>query len=351
MKLPNGFGSVHKLSGNNRRNPYVAKKTKGWEINPETGKAKQLYTTVGYYPTRKEALIALSEFNANPYDVNAAKVTFEDVYEKWSTEHFTAVSDSNVKGYKAAWLLCDKIANMRFVDVKLDHLQMIVDESGKNFPTLRKLKVLFGMMYKYAVIHEIVPKERDMVEYVNIKKAGNPNSYDRKPFTKTEVNRIWEVKDTNIYFTVVLMLIYTGCRISELLDLKKEDINLKERYFKIIEAKTAAGIRTAPIAEKIYPFFEYWYNLNDCEYLLSNPEGQHFQYRNYYDSYWLPLIETVGMTHRPHDCRHTCISLLAVAGVSDKIIKKIVGHKGQGVTETVYTHFEIEELIDAINKI
>lgn len=73
MKLPNGFGTVYKLSGN-RRNPYVAKKTKGWEIDPKTGKSKQLYTVVGYYPTRKEALTALAEFNANPYDVNAAKV-------------------------------------------------------------------------------------------------------------------------------------------------------------------------------------------------------------------------------------------------------------------------------------
>ena len=340
MKLPNGFGTVYKQPGN-RRNPYVAKKTKGWEINPETGKAKQLYTIVGYYPTRKEALTALSEFNANPYDVNAAKVTFETVYDRWSSEHFPTVSDSNVKGYKAAWLLCDKIAKMRFVDVKLDHLQMIVDESGKNYPTLRKLKALLSLMYKYAVIHEIIPKERNLVEYVNIKNAGNPNAYDRKPFSKAEVNRIWKVKDTNIYYTVVLMLIYSGCRISELLDLKKENINLEERWFKIIEAKTAAGIRTAPISD----------NLNDCEYLLSTPEGEHFKYRNYYDSYWIPLIEAVGMSHRPHDTRHTCISMLTVAGVSDKIIKKIVGHKGQGVTETVYTHFEIEELLDAINKI
>ena len=350
MKLPNGFGTVYKQPGN-RRNPYVAKKTKGWEINPETGKAKQLYTIVGYYPTRKEALTALAEFNANPYDVNAAKVTFEDVYDRWSSAHFQTVSDSNVKGYKAAWLLCDKIATMRFVDVKLDHLQMIVDESGKNYPTLRKLKALLSLMYKYAVIHEIIPKERNLVEYVNIKNAGNPNAYDRKPFSKTEVNRIWKVKDTNIYYTVVLMLIYSGCRISELLDLKKENVNLEERWFKIIEAKTAAGIRTAPISEKVYPFFEYWYNLNNCEYLLSTPEGEHFKYRNYYDSYWIPLIEAVGMSHRPHDTRHTCISMLTVAGVSDKIIKKIVGHKGQGVTETVYTHFEIEELLDAINKI
>lgn len=57
------------------------------------------------------------------------------------------------------------------------------------------------------------------------------------------------------------------------------------------------------------------------------------------------------MQHKPHDTRHTCISLLTVAGVDDKIIKKIVGHKGQGVTEIIYTHFEIQQLIEAIDKI
>ena len=126
---------------------------------------------------------------------------------------------------------------------------------------------------------------------------------------------------------------------------------MTERCFKILEAKTEAGIRTVPIAEKIVPFFEYWLNLNDCEYLLSTPEGEHFQYRNYYDSYWKPLLETIGSNHRPHDTRHTCISLLAAAGIDERVIKKIVGHKGQGVTETVYTHFELEELKEAINKI
>ena len=44
------------------------------------------------------------------------------------------------------------------------------------------------------------------------------------------------------------------------------------------------------------------------------------------------------MSHRPHDTRHTCISLLAEAGVDDRMVKKIVGHKGQGVTQQVYTH-------------
>lgn len=350
MKLPNGFGSVYKLSGN-RRNPYVAKKTKGWEIDEKTGKAKQQYITVGYYPTRKEALTALAEFNTNPYDIDTANITLEEIYERWSDEHFPTISNSNINGCKAAWSNCSKIAKMRFVDIKLDHLQMIVDESGKNHPTLRKLKGLFGMMYKYAVIHEIIPKERNMVEYVNIKNAGNPNAYNRKPFNKTEIERLWKAKNTNIYCTVILMLIYSGCRISELLDLEKENINLQERYFNIIKSKTKSGIRTVPIAEKVYPFFEYWYNLNSCDYLLSTPDGKHFSYRNYYDSYWTPLIESLNMTHLPHDTRHTCVSLLTSAGVMDKIIKKIVGHQGQSVTEIVYTHFEIQQLIDAINKI
>ena len=62
-------------------------------------------------------------------------------------------------------------------------------------------------------------------------------------------------------------------------------------------------------------------------------------------------MEQIEMQHKPHDTRHTCISLLTVAGVDDKIIKKIVGHKGQGVTEIIYTHFEIQQLIEAIDKI
>lgn len=53
MKLPNGFGSVHKLPGN-RRNPWRARKTAGWETDFEKGTCKQKYITIGYYPTQKD---------------------------------------------------------------------------------------------------------------------------------------------------------------------------------------------------------------------------------------------------------------------------------------------------------
>ena len=84
---------------------------------------------------------------------------------------------------------------------------------------------------------------------------------------------------------------------------------------------------------------------------LSTPDGKHFEYRNYYDSYWKPLLLPLNMKHRPHDCRHTCVSLLTAVNVDERTIKRIVGHKGQGVTQQVYTHFEIETLLEAIDKI
>ena len=294
---------------------------------------------------------ALADYNKSPYDVDASKVTFAEVYDRWSDEHFPTVSESNAKGYRAAYLLCDSISNKRMADIKLDDLQYIADNSGKNTPTLRKYKVLVGLMFKYAVIHDIITPDMNKTQYIDIKKAGNPNAYNREPFSKKEIDTVWKMHTTNVYFNVILILIYSGCRISELLDLKKENVNIKERWFDITASKTDAGIRKVPISDKILPFFEYWYNLNDCEYLLSTPDAQHFEYRNYYDSYWKPLIEQMGMNHRPHDTRHTCISLLAEAGVDERLVKKIVGHKGQGVTQQVYTHFEIEALLDAINKI
>lgn len=47
MRHPNSFGSVHKLPGK-RRKPWRARKTKGWEIDEETGKVKQIYIIIGY---------------------------------------------------------------------------------------------------------------------------------------------------------------------------------------------------------------------------------------------------------------------------------------------------------------
>ncbi len=61
---------------------------------------------------------------------------------------------------------------------------------------------------------------------------------------------MWDNAYSVKHVPIVLVLIYTGLRIGELLDLKKEDVYLEKRYFDIKEAKTKSGIRSVPIAEK-----------------------------------------------------------------------------------------------------
>lgn len=50
MKLPNGYGSVTKLSGN-RRKPYLARVTLGWTTDQETGKTTQNRVPIGTFKT------------------------------------------------------------------------------------------------------------------------------------------------------------------------------------------------------------------------------------------------------------------------------------------------------------
>ncbi|MEG0806248.1 MAG: tyrosine-type recombinase/integrase [Lachnospiraceae bacterium] len=351
MRLPNGYGGVTKLSGK-RRKPYLVRKTIGWHYDDGKERVIQDYRIIGYTATRAEGLQMLAEYNQDPYDLSSNQVTFEDIYEKWSAIKYCNIAPSNILGYKSAYKLCVPLYHKQFKNIKLADLQHVVDTCEKNYPVLKKLKVLFHQLYDYALRHEICSK--DYAEYVDIiqYKNRNPNKQDRDKLDNNDIERLWSQKE-DPYVQTILMLIYSGVRVSELLNLKKEQIHLKEQYFEVIASKTENGIRSVPIAKKVLPFYKSWYkSAPECEYLIRTPKNLHFLYRNYYLNYFKPIMEEMGSQQTPHCCRHTCISLLAEAHVDQTIIKKIVGHAGaMSLTEKVYTHFDVQDLVDAINKI
>lgn len=55
--------------------------------------------------------------------------------------------------------------------------------------------------------------------------------------------------------------------------------------------------------------------------------------------------------HTPHDCRHTCNSLL-IEAKADRIARyKIMGHAGKDINEKVYSHMTTEQLRQELEKI
>lgn len=349
LKLPNSYGSVTKLSGS-RRKPYIVRKSNGWEYDEATDNFKLNRVIIGYARTRTEGLQMLADYNERPYDVEKSKVTFSEVFEEWKKTKYPTISESNIKGYNASFAACECLYDRPFKDLRLADLQKVVDTCGKNYPTLKKLKILFNQLYSYAMKNDICPKDYSTFVDIAKYKDRNPNKKDRNKFTEEEISLLWKHSEDR-YIQIILMLIYTGVRVSELLALKRENIFIDQHYFQVVASKTESGIRAVPIADKIYPFFKSWY-ADGCDYLLHMEDGSGFLYRNYYDAYWKPLMLRYGFTHRPHDTRHTTISMLTQADVKEVTIKKIVGHRGaMSLTERVYTHLDIKELLDAVNRI
>lgn len=77
MKNPNGYGSVARLSGN-RRKPFWVRKTVGWNE-----KGHPIYETIGYTATREEGNMLLAAYNKNPWDVDRAKITLQELFDLW----------------------------------------------------------------------------------------------------------------------------------------------------------------------------------------------------------------------------------------------------------------------------
>ena len=170
MRLPNGYGSIIKNKGN-RRKPYQVRITRGWDDN-----GKQLYSTLGWFEKREEAIIALSEYNSSPYDIEANKETFTDVFEKWKLEHYPKVSDNAIVNYNLAYKYCKAIHKMRFKDIRLTHLQAIIDNSGKGYPTRKVIKALMNQLFSFAIKNDIVEKKYS--EYVDV--GTNEGKVNRK---------------------------------------------------------------------------------------------------------------------------------------------------------------------------
>ena len=129
-------------------------------------------------------------------------------------------------------------------------------------------------------------------------------------------------------------------------------MHLEERYM-IGGMKTEAGKnRVIPINKKIEPFIRRYYEKNkNNTYLITNSFGRQMQYSNYRREKWDNIMEKLEMEHTPHECRHTFASKMDSVGANKLCIKRIMGHSSPDITDAVYTHKTINELIEAVDLI
>lgn len=335
MRLPNGYGSIIKLSGK-RRKPFAVRVTTGYKEN-----GSQIYKYIGYFEKRQEALKHLTAYNEKPYLLDNKDITFNEVYQKWSERKFETITPRTAKNYISIYNHFKPLHDMAFSSIKTYHLQEIIDKNKTN-GTIKHFKSFINMLYEYAIKNEIVEKNyASLLEIpkVEIKKP-------KVPFTQKEIKTLWKHKD-NEFMNFILIQLYTGARITELLEVTLNNIDLKNRSIYIEKSKTPAGVRFIPIHKDILNYIKILVE-NNKKYLFER-ENKKISYNYYIRHIFKPIMEYLKMDHTPHETRHTFISQCDRLELNDTAVSRIVGHSNNNITKH-YTHKNIDDLIKAIDK-
>ncbi len=343
MKLPNGYGSVYRVRTQKLRNPWYAYKSIGWD--EKTG--KQIRKRVGSYPTREAALQALAAYNGDPYDLNATNVSFADMYNEYM-DTAKNMGDSLQHNNKVAFKQMAEFHARPFVEIRAAEWERAINELSCKSHSKRRIRVLLSAIYALAIKKGVCKK--NLSEEIHIDSSNDAPSKERIPFSDSEIAMLWEHSDATDV-AMVLILIYSGVRISELLDLETSSVHLEQQYFSVKDSKTKSGIRDVPIADKVLPL---WRRLEakSKNTFFRTEKGLQWSYTHFAKNLFRPLMKSLDMEHQIHETRHTCITQLVEANVNLTIIKQIIGHKfAQDLTESVYTHVSIKAKINAINQI
>ena len=311
---------------------YAYKRGKTWTGCHTTYRNGQRFTkTKGGFPTKKAAL----EWLAAPQKPTASTITFQELYEEWSPTHFPTITKKRTQILEAAYRRCSSLYAEYWKDVGLKEMQTLVDSLPDQYYNKKNLKSLFAAMGEYAIIAGY--SEKTFAQYIKLPPEPTP---DKVPFTEDEVRKLWDdYKAGNAFTGAILIMIYTGMRYGELVNVRPEDIHLDEGYMKG-GIKTAAGkAGEILIIDEIKPIVKQ---------LMMDEQLKEFSNVTFAKKFNKALERAGCAKHTPHECRHTTATLLAKKGVQPAIIQSIMRHTKYSQSAE-YTHIDRQTKIDALN--
>lgn len=329
---PNGYGCVTKLKGNRSR-PYVVKVT----IYDADANAKQ--TPVGYAETEEQAYILLAQYNNNPWNVKRDKVTLVELYQQWSKVKLPKLGTSLQSSLKSAFRHCSKYYGLKYRSIRAYQMQDCIDNCGCGYSTQGAIKNLWGHLDRFAFELDIIDKM-----YSTITTAPPIPDTTRQPFTAEQVAALWEIQSDE-WVNTVLIYLYTGFRLTELLNMKTEQVNTQDWSFQGgIKSASGKG-RIVPIHTRIRPLVQSLVDQGN-KYLFTY-QGRKISQTQYY-TFWKEVMTKIEADKTPHEARHTFETMLDNAGGNRKCIDMLMGHKSKDVGNRVYNHKTIEQLRDTI---
>ena len=187
-------------------------------------------------------------------------------------------------------------------------------------------------------------------------------------FSIDEQRRIEEyVKRGKTQWLGILVCLYTGLRIGELMALTSDDVDIHTMqisvnkscydswedglYFKRLDTpKTPSSKRVIPIPRSLVPYLKRLKKECKSDYLICNKGGD-ISVRAYQRSFEL-MLNHLGIAHKGfHSLRHTFATRALECGMDVKTLSEILGHKSVNITLNRYAHSLDEHKVAMMNKL
>lgn len=188
-------------------------------------------------------------------------------------------------------------------------------------------------------------------------------------FTHEEQRRIEEeiAGKSNVKMYGVILCMYTGLRLGELLALEKTDtdgatIRVTKSCYDGKDAsgkftrrtdtpKTPSSVRVIPVPKQLKQLVRALQKNGKSQYLISARDGKVIAVRSYQRSFEL-LLKRLGIPHRGfHALRHTFATRALECGMDVKTLSEILGHKNPSTTLLHYAHSLDEHKNAMMNKV
>lgn len=165
----------------------------------------------------------------------------------------------------------------------------------------------------------------------------------------------------------VLLCLYTGLRIGELMALKWQDIDFQNsmisvnstcrdgyvngRLVKLIDTpKTRSSNRLIPLPVQLLPYLKILKEESVGIYVITGKRGE-VSVRSY-QKMFASMLNRLNIEHKGfHSLRHTFATRALECGMDIKTLSEILGHKNPNITLNRYAHSMMEHKIAMMNKV
>ncbi len=170
-------------------------------------------------------------------------------------------------------------------------------------------------------------------------------------------------------FFGILLCLYSGLRVGELLALEWQDVDLAKGILSVNRSchdgkdengkfarftdtpKTTSSKRVIPLPKQILPLLKEHKKKSTSQYVIADEKGKPISVRSYQRSFEL-ILKKLKVEHKGfHALRHTFATRALECGMDVKTLADILGHKNPTVTLNRYVHSMMEHKAEMMNRL